>query len=137
MLWLVDHLPAPVLMAPERVLIQVCVVIIGITGLTVARPGSLSELLPTWLVVEWAATLLAGGLASMVGYWRDMRRLDRMGSSLVLLGSVTYAAGVLITAGLRGMPAVVIYLGIAGAAAVRLLVGSAAWARVRAGRRDQ
>lgn len=137
LLWLVAHIPTPVLVAPERVLIQVAVIVIGLTGVTVARPGSLVDLLPTWLVYEWAATLLIGGVASMAGHWRGHRRLDRMGSWLLIIGASTYAVGVLLTGGLRATTAAVIYLGIAGAAATRLLVGSAAWAKVRSGPRGR
>lgn len=131
--WLSTVLPEPIAAAPERVLINFSVVLIGVAALLSGRPGSLLELWPWWVAVEWALVMVAGGAAALVGYWKRQSSrwelwgsLERVGYLAILLAAVLYGVGVIVVFGWQGAFSGAIYLGIAFAKAVRLVVSSAA-----------
>lgn len=109
--------------------------IIGISGLTAVRPGSLLALWPWWIAYEWAAAMLVGGGCALVGYWKGSRSTERLGYMLIGAAATVYAVGVVIVFGWQGVTSAVLFVGIALSKLVRLLVGSAARnAIIRAGR---
>lgn len=132
--WLVQRLattlPRKIAEAPERVLINVAVAIIGLAALTTESPGSLLAVWPDGFDVTWALAMTLGGGFAVVGYWNNLRHrwansLERLGYLLILLASVVYGVGVIVAFGWQGLAAGVLYLMIAFAKLVRLLVTSA------------
>lgn len=126
-------LPEPLAAAPERVLINFAVILIGAAALLSERPGSLLELWPWWVAVEWAFVMAGGGLAALVGYWKRQKSrwelwgsLERVGYLAIFLAALLYGVGVIVVFGWSGFFSGAVYLGIAWAKAVRLIVSSAA-----------
>lgn len=141
--WLLAHLPQRVAAAPERILLNTAVALIGLAALvglavgTGPRPSSLLTLWPGWLSWEWAAAMLAGGSCALVGYLRGRRSTERFGYLLTLAAAALYGVSVLVVFEVHGIFSAVIYLGIACAKAIRLAVTSAARASIiRGGDRD-
>lgn len=128
--WLANLVPEPVAAAPERVLINVVCVLVGLAVL-ISRNSSLW---PQPVARAWAAAMICGGLAVIVGYWnsyRDQSRrwagsLERVGYLAILLAGLAYGVQVIVAYGWRGLPVGAVFLGIAAAKAIRLLVSSAA-----------
>lgn len=138
--WLATALPEPIAKAPERVLINVCVALIGVAALISERPGSLLALWPWWIAVEWAIVMVAGGVCALTGYWKRQTSrwevwgsLERVGYLAILLASGLYGVGVFVVFGWQGAFSGAIYLGITCAKAVRLVVSSAARTQILAG----
>lgn len=135
---LVAAIPRPLAAAPERVLINFACICIGLSALTTARPGSLLELWPRWVVIEWAVAMAIGGSCALFGYWKGTRSVERLGYMLIGVACTIYAVGVVIVFGWQGVTTAIIYTGIAVSKLVRLLVGSAVRnAVIRAGRHPQ
>lgn len=137
---LATALPEPIAKAPERVLINFSVILIGVAALLSERPGSLLALWPWWVAVEWAVVMAAGGAAALTGYWKRQasRRplwgsLERVGYLAIFLAAVLYGVGVIVVFGWQGAFSGAIYLGIAFAKAVRLVVSSAARTQILVG----
>lgn len=135
---LIWRLPAPLLAAPERILLATLCIVVGGAGLfPQAQPSTLRSLMPEWAVYVWAVTLLLGGLALLVGILRSDRPLERAGLGLTIVGSVTYAVVVTVVVGLPGLVAGLAYLLLAAAYAVRLLVSTAGRQVLEAARREE
>lgn len=128
--WTVRHIPPPIVASPEQALINFACVLIGISGLSGARPGSLLALWPRWVAYEWSAAMLIGGTCALVGYWRGKWSVARLGYLLIGVASTIYAVGVIVVLGFQGLAVAIIFLGIAFAKFVRLVVGSAARAAI-------
>lgn len=90
MLWLVDLIPDPVLASPERVLMSVAVLLIGISAF-VPPPGSIVDLWPTWAQYEWAINMILAGSAGLATLWTGSRLQERFGALATMLGSGVYA----------------------------------------------
>lgn len=126
-------LPEPVAAAPERVLINGACFLIGLAALVAERPGSLLELWPSWIAIEWAVVMMCGGLAALVGYWKRQTSprelwgsLERVGYLAIFLAASLYGVGVIVVFGWSGAFSGVVYLGIAFAKIVRLTVSTSA-----------
>lgn len=130
--WLLQLLPERVAAAPERVLINAAMALIGIStllGLALGdgpRPASLLAIWPAWLSYEWASAMLLGGLCALVGYLRHRRTTERFGYLLIGIASTLYAASAVRVFGWHALFTAVLFLGIACSKAIRLLVTSAA-----------
>lgn len=130
----VTALPAPLAAAPERVLINCACILIGLAGLFAPAPRSLLVVWPHWVAFEWAAVMVAGGAAALLGYWHQPSPrwgpVERVGYLAVLLATLLYGVGVIVTFGGQGAFAGIIYIGIATSKAIRLLVSTAARAEI-------
>ena len=131
--WLAVALPEPVAAAPERVLINLLCVLVGVS--VVVSGGHGSPLWPRHVGLAWAATMIFGGIAALVGYWAGVAAvrpwstsLARVGYFALLLATAIYGVRLLWAVELTWQTAVyaAIFLGIAAAKAVRLLVSTAA-----------
>ena len=122
--WLLAHIPAPILLNPERVAIKFAVALSGLVSMLVVRPASLNALLPHWIVLIWGATWLLGGMFGLVGYWRSHRPLEMAGHRLIILGVIVYGTSVAEVAGSRAVTTVILISVIAACSATRLLIAS-------------
>jgi hypothetical protein len=122
--------PLPLAMAPERVLVNVACILLGLTSLVIDQPGSLDAVWPEGVVTTWAILMIIGGASSTVGYWNYPRRgwarpLERMGYASLFLATSVYGIGVILEFGIQGLFAGLIYLGIALSKVIRLVMTSA------------
>lgn len=131
--WFATALPQPLAAAPERVIVNVACIVIGIGSLITERPGSLLELWPSWVAAEWALVMTLGGAAALTGYWQRQTSqralwlsLERVGYLAILLATVLYGVGVIAVFGWQGAIGGLLYLAIAFAKAVRLAVSTRA-----------
>lgn len=123
---LLDVLPEPLAAHPERVLINVAAALIGVSGMV--RHEGLSVIWPSWLIYEWSATMIIGGVAALVGIFRratGTRSVERLGVMLILFAALFFGVNVLIFGGTRLLFTGLIFLGIAAAKTIRLLVSGA------------
>lgn len=123
--WLIAHIPAPLLVNPERVAVAGAIALIGATTLVFVRPASLSALLPHWVIYLWGVTWLLGGLFALVGNWRCWRAVEMAGHRLIILGAVVYGLAVAVAAGLTGFVSILLIAIVVGLpSAIRLLVAA-------------
>jgi len=118
------HIPRPLAENPERVLVNVACVLIGIAGLASIRPGSLLALWPLWVSYAWSAVMLTGGLCGLVGYWRGKLPLQRLGMMLIAMACFTYAIALLTVFVGTGFFPAMIFIALGVAKVIRLLVTS-------------
>lgn len=132
--WLLDHLPSSVLRHPAEFFI---IFLLGTGGvpylLGVTRSGSLSQLLPEYLVRGWGAALTVGAIFLLCGL--TSVRVDaanreliarpacyKLGLRLMIAAGMIYGTALLFTVGPRALLAVSAVFIFAGYCAVRLLV---------------
>lgn len=127
---LVAWLPEQIALSPERALINVACVLIGVATLFERAPESVSSTWPDWLVVEWSLGMMLGGLLALFGYICLARSAARVGMLLILICVLYYAVDIVFVYGSRGLITSLMFLGIAAAKALRLVVSSAAQGRV-------
>lgn len=129
--WLIANLPAPLLIAPERVAIKFGVAVIGLTTLIISRPQSLNSLLPHWVIDVWGVTWLLGGLFGLLGYFRSARAVEQAGHRLIILGGTVYMIALAILVGWPAFPSIILFAVVAGCSVIRLLVAAGARASRR------
>ncbi len=120
------HLPLPLAQSPERVVLNFACVAIGVSALTVSRPGSLLDLWPEWVTPVWALAMIVGGCAVLAGMFLRNTTLERLGYILVGVASLLYGVSTIASLGFQAMSTGLIFLGVAASKAVRMLVSSAA-----------
>lgn len=119
--------PAPIIAAPERILLKFACMMIGVGLLvSVKDPTSTLAAFPDWTVYELGITFTVGGLASLIGIFRRNRPLERFGVALTALGAVSYAAAIVKVFGPSRFAGVIIFAGVALACLTRLAISSAA-----------
>jgi hypothetical protein len=123
-LWVVGLIPTPVLASPERVLLYLCCVFVGMAALW-PPPGSLVDQWPDWAQYEWSVTMVLGGVASLVCQWTDSRFLERFGAAAVALAAVIYAWSLAAHSGLARTFTVAIFVSMGVAALIRYLRSTA------------
>jgi CHASE2 domain-containing sensor protein len=122
--WLMRHLPRTIAVHSERVIINGAVALIGLAVLVGNHDGALNRLWP-FPLYEWAVTMLVGGVAVLIGMFRDKRSIERLGLILVAVGSLFYAGLLLYAFGSSAIFTAIIFVAIAAAKTIRLVVGSA------------
>ena len=133
--WAATALPEPVAAAPERVLINLVCVLVGLAVLVSEQP---SALWPAEVSYAWALAMIGGGGAVLVGYWTGYRdpnarwagSLERVGYLAILLASAAYGVRAIWLFGWRAVPIGAVFLGIAAAKWIRLAVSSEARGQV-------
>lgn len=131
---LAGHLPEPLLAAPERVLVNLAVVLIGASSL-VPPPGSVIEAMPMFLRINFAFLYIIGGVCGLHGHWTDTRFTERVGALAIGLGSLVYIIESVEQRSWAATAVAVIFTAIALASAVRWLRATAFERQVRQ-RRD-
>lgn len=130
----VSRLHPQLVREPERFILAVAVALTGAATLISAHEGgagSLSALLPVWLVVEWALSLIAGGGLTLAGMLSSRRWVERLGLGLTVLGSLVNAIALIaVQQTARATVVALVYVAISLAAGIRLLVSTAARAAV-------
>lgn len=119
-------LPAPIIAAPERILLKFACLMIGV-GLLISfrtNDGTLAAF-PDWTVIELGLTFFTGGLASLLGIFRRNRALERFGVATTAFAAASYAAALIALYPGR-FAGIIIFIGVALACALRLLISSAA-----------
>lgn len=132
--WIVSRLHPQLVREPERVILAAAIGLTGASTLlsaTEGGAGSLSVLLPVWLIVEWALSLVAGGSFTLIGMFTAQRWLERLGLALTILGCfVNSVALIYVQQTPRAIIIAGIYVAIGLACSIRLLVSSAVSATV-------
>lgn len=122
----VSRLPVILVRETERIMLNLAIAAVGITSLMALRePGTIAELLPRWLLVEWSVTLIAGGCLTLLGMVRSLRLVERAGLALKGLGCLTYAGALFSIGSGRAQVIGFLFLAISAAAAIRLLSSTA------------
>lgn len=125
---LAHRLHPKLLAAPERVFINIAVALVGLSGFF-ARPGTALDRWPDWIQYEWSVSMIVGGLATLHGYWFDYSPSERMGASLVAIGSAMYGFQFIAAYGARGIIPALMFFGIACAKVLRLIRSAAITSR--------
>jgi phosphoglycerol transferase MdoB-like AlkP superfamily enzyme len=123
--WLVRHLPEALAAAPERVLLNLSFILIGLSVFAGSRSRALDWLYPTPLY-EWACIMIIGGVATLVGMFSRKRSVERLGVFLLLVGCAVYGVLILAALGESGIFSGSIFLALSVAKAIRMFVSSAA-----------
>ncbi|WP_030526597.1 hypothetical protein [Phycicoccus jejuensis] len=130
------RLPGPLVLNPERIMLNVAMIVVGITSLlALGEPGTIARVLSVPLLIMWSVTLLAGGTLVLFGMLRAHRTVERGGLMLVGLGCLTYAATLFGSPGARAQIVGGLFLAIALVQLVRLLASTAGGAIASRGRR--
>lgn len=117
-------LPEPLLAAPERVLLNVAVVLIAVSALW-PPPGSLVDSWPRWLLFEWIGLMVIGGTFNLYAMWTGNRMTERVGALSLWAGAWYYAFDLIFERGWMGTIPALIFIFIGLAKAVRLLRSTA------------
>ena len=133
-LWVVGKIPTPILANPERVLLYVACVFVGLAALW-PPPGSLMDQWPDWAQYEWSVTMVLGGVCSLATQWNDSRFLERFGAAAVGLAASIYAWSLALQSGLPRTFTIAIFVSMAIAAVIRYL-RSTAYVRYGMNKRD-
>lgn len=128
------YIPEWLALEPERVLINVACIIIGLIALVKdPNPGSVISAWPFFLRIEWGLTMIAGAFFVLFSYIKSARSLDRDkgGRSLGRVGllavaacSLFYAGASFLDFGLDRFLVAIIFVFIAFAKLLRLTVSS-------------
>lgn len=80
---------------PRAVFVLAFSVFVGMIALVIdAQPGTLQAALPTWGVVLWGATLVAGSATALIGMWRQTINgiiIEQIGSVAVSMSTTFYS----------------------------------------------
>lgn len=116
-------IPNVVAEAPERILINLCCALIGLSVIVGTRSPALDRLWP-FPLYEWALVMLLGGGAVLVGMFSRRRTLERLGMILVLAGCLFYGVLLLIVFHWGGVVTAAMFFAIATAKAIRLFTSA-------------
>jgi hypothetical protein len=124
------RLPERLLASPERVLLNVACVLIGISGLIPPEGSAVASWAP-FILLNWAGVMIMGGGLSLHGTLTDSRISERVGSLAVWIGGWFYAASLCVDRGTAGTIPALIFFFLGTAAALRLLRSVAFQQRAR------
>lgn len=122
---LVRRLPLLFVAAPERIVLNAALMLVGVAGICSHPPGSVLDAWPTWVLVAWCMCLIAGGASVLVGMIQGKTSVERMGYVLIAPACLIYAISVVGVRGISGLPVMLIFLGMTAAKVIRLLISSA------------
>lgn len=121
-IWVASKIPQRLLAAPDRVLINFALLLIGFQAFSMQRVGTPLGDWPNWLRVEWAIGMTLAGMLTLYGHWVRQRIPERVGNGLAIIGCLLYSAQILLDFhGQRGTVSAVIFIFIAIAKGVWLI----------------
>ncbi len=121
---LIRRLPLHMVATPERVILNVAFILVGVAGIFPPR-GNVLEAMSTSILIIWATGMIFGGSAILFGLFRNRRPMERVGYLLVSISCGLYATYTLIERGLVGLPIALVFYGIALVKLLRLIISSA------------
>lgn len=122
---LVRKLPVTIVNAPERVVLNASFVFIGLSGFLVKNDSPIVSVWPAWVLVAWAGAMIIGGVSVLVGMFRGLTSVERLGYVLVAPACLLYGISAIAVRGIAGFPVFLIFLGVAAAKLIRLVISSA------------
>lgn len=122
---LVRKLPVVFVNAPERVVLNLIFVLIGLTSFVADQPGSIISRWPQWVVLAWGMSMSVGGASVLLGMFRNLTSVERLGYVLVAPACIIYAVSALWLRGLSGVPVFLIFIGLAASKMVRMIISTA------------
>jgi hypothetical protein len=128
--WFVSFLPIWLVNAPERILVNGVMLVIGGFAIVSQPPDSLVSYWSNWWAVEWGLTMVAGGAFTLFGVIKPNISSERFGLLLIAIGALIYGIDVVVTFGLRGIFSGVVYIGIAIAKLIRIAESTALRAEI-------
>jgi hypothetical protein len=126
--WVLEHSPPLLVAETERVGLSVGFIGVGIISILNIneRPAFGSETVNHALIINWACTLILGGICTIWGMNKSNRTVERAGLLLSMIGCITYAI-VAIFAGttLTALVVATLFLALGGIKFIRLMISSA------------
>ena len=113
-------IPHPILANPERILINVACVLIGIAALW-PPPDSLFAVWGPEFAIFWGTSIIVGGIAGIAGHITGYRPFDRLGALAVGGASFVFSGGLLWEFGFARISTAIIFFCLGVAKLVRLL----------------
>lgn len=130
-LWLAARSPGFLLEQPERVLINVACLLVGLLTVIPPPPTNVMATFPDMGRTVLGVVMIIGAIVSLYGSIFYSRQADRFGALALGTSSLFLGSLLIGTLGLRGMLTGVIFLSIFVAKAFRFLRATAAQIRVR------
>ena len=128
------QLPDAVLANPERLVLNVFMMLMGLACLHPDTVFPTVESWSDWYQYEWALGMVLGGGAALHGAITESRPSERLGCSVVAICTLTYAVSVLHVNGSKAFLVFLIFFGVALAKVFRLIRSLAVDATLRAHR---
>lgn len=122
---LVRRLPIVIVNAPERVILNAAFVLVGLSSFAADTGNSIVSSWPDWVMYAFALSMIGGGVSVLVGMFRGLTSVERLGYVLVAPACLLYGITALIVRGFPGLPGFLIFLGVAAAKLIRLVISSA------------
>lgn len=123
---LVRKLPVVIVNSPERVVLNAAFALIGLSAFLAANTGnSVVSNWPTWILFAFAMGMVGGGVSVLVGMFRGLTSVERLGYVLVAPACLLYGITAFAARGFAGFPTFLIFLGAAAAKLIRLVISSA------------
>lgn len=122
---MVRKLPVVFVNSPERVVLNFAFILIGVSGFFANRPGSVMSEWPTWVLAAWGLSMSVGGASVLLGMFRNLTSVERLGYVLVAPACAIYGVTTLVTRGAIGGPLALIFLGLALSKVIRMVISTA------------
>lgn len=129
-IWVANHSPRPVLEQPERVLINIACILIGVSAALPPVPESSIARWPDVGRYIWAGIMIVGALFSLYGVVYYSRIADRLGALIIMMGSLWLGTNLVLLGGARTHITALIFFGIAIAKFFRFIRSLAVQVRV-------
>lgn len=122
---MVRRLPVVIVNAPERVVLNAAFILVGVAALFVTTQNALLASWPEWVRYAFAMAMTGGGAAVLLGMFRGLTSIERLGYVLVSPACLLFAISSVVVRGAAGVPVFLIFVGIAAAKTIRLVISSA------------
>jgi hypothetical protein len=120
----VRRLPLHLVVAPERVVLNVGFLLMGVASIATPR-GRVLAALPPWAVLTFIVGMGVGGVLVLVGLFRGKTSAERLGYLMVMVACFMYGVATLYVRGLPGLPVALIFLSFAAMKILRLIISTA------------
>jgi hypothetical protein len=121
---LAEKLPEPLLAAPERVALNLAMILIGISFMW-PPPGSAVDSLPDLVARGLASLFVLGGALSLHSMWTDVRYTERAGALALALACFVYAGVIIDFRGITGLATILLFIFVALSKVVRWIRSTA------------
>lgn len=125
--WLIEHIPARLLLEPERYTLALGFLVIGADAVFLGSPASVLGQIPdaSLINLEVGIALMFGGLCTLMGLWSKKIWLKRLGAALIIMGCFGLIAGVWLYGEKSDTPVAIVYGLFAVTYSLRLLASTA------------